>query len=99
MQIDYKKIAQDLLNDSKMALVAWLPGGSDLIGFTQVTVTPEMVGKRIAIFTAIEGKTKKLKATKEQQNFINQVRLSGGLAGVARNLEEAQTILEGVSNG
>ncbi len=34
-------------------------GGSDLIGITPVTVTPEMVGKKLGIFTAVEVKTPK----------------------------------------
>ena len=31
-------------------------GASDLIGFTTVEITPEMVGQKAAIFTAIEVK-------------------------------------------
>lgn len=33
------------------------PGGSDLIGWTPKTITLEMVGKTVAVFTAIEVKT------------------------------------------
>lgn len=71
------------------------PGGSDLIGWTRVKITDEHVGKTIAVFTAIEVKTENVKPTKEQLNFINVVRASGGYAGIAYDLEEAQTILEG----
>ena len=33
-------------------------GSSDLIGWTPITITPDMIGKKIAVFTAIEVKKK-----------------------------------------
>ena len=65
------------------------PGGSDLIGWTPVTITPDMVGKKIAVFTAIEVKTPTGKIRPEQTNFIDRVRLDGGMAGVARSITDA----------
>jgi hypothetical protein len=67
-------------------------GSSDLIGITPVTITPDMIGKRMGIFTAIEVKTPKGKPTDEQINFIQRVRDLGGFAGVARSVEEALEI-------
>jgi hypothetical protein len=64
------------------------PGGSDLIGWTTVN--------GIAVFTAIEVKTDSGKLTPEQVNFIDVVRQSGGIAGVARSTAEVQTILRGM---
>ena len=40
-------------------------GSSDLIGVTRITVTPEMVGKTVAVFTAVEVKVGKDKLSKE----------------------------------
>lgn len=68
-------------------------GSSDLIGWTPVTVTADMVGKRIAIFTAIEGKSDAGRVSPEQNNFIAAVRRDGGLAGIARDLPTAEKIL------
>ena len=65
------------------------PGSSDLIGWRTVTVTPEMVGKQIAVFLALEVKTTTGKATAEQENFINAVRAAGGLAGIVRSVDDA----------
>jgi VRR-NUC domain len=59
-------------------------GSSDLIGWRPITITPEMVGKQIAVFSAIECKTLKGTTTEEQQNFIDRVRGAGGIAFVAR---------------
>ena len=63
------------------------PGGSDLIGFMAVTVTPEMVGKRVAIFTAIEGKCGRTATTDEQAQFISAVYHAGGIALIARDTD------------
>jgi len=72
------------------------PGSSDLIGWTSVTVTPDMVGQRLAVFTAVEVKrpgARTSKKRKEQQrDFIDAVNRAGGRAGVARSSREALAI-------
>ena len=70
------------------------PGGSDLIGWKSVTVTPEMVGQKLAVFLAIEVKGERTRVTDQQRNFIERVRLDGGLAGVARSVDDALAITE-----
>ena len=72
-------------------------GSSDLIGLRSVTVTPEMVGQRLAVFSAIEVKAPRRPLTTEQEAFIAMVMEMGGLAGVARSVEEAEEILKGGS--
>lgn len=71
------------------------PGGSDLLGFRSVTVTPDMVGKTLAVFAGIEVKAANGKhpVTPEQQRFIANLTEAGGLAGVARNPAQARLIL------
>lgn len=63
-------------------------GSSDLIGWTTKLVTQDMVGKKIAVFTAYEVKTKNLKSTPEQEAFINIVNDSGGIAKVIRKITD-----------
>ena len=70
-------------------------GSSDVVGWTSVIVTPQMVGKSVAVFTAIEVKTKTGKETKAQFRFRHKVTSSGGIAFVARSPEEAQSKLSG----
>ena len=67
-------------------------GSSDLIGFRSITITPDMVGQKIAVFSAIQVKDKG-KATVEQKNFINIINNAGGYAGVAKNVNDAKKIL------
>ena len=65
-------------------------GSSDLIGFQSVTITPEMVGQKIAIFTALEVKTPKGKPTPEQIAFIDCVRKFGGISGIVKSVDDAR---------
>lgn len=58
-------------------------GGSDLIGIHKPT------GK----FLAVEVKTAKGKPSAAQLNFIEQVKASGGIAGIARSPEDAVQLL------
>ena len=69
------------------------PGGSDLIGLHTVTVTPEMVGQQLAVFTAIEVKTPIGRTTEQQDRFIAMVKNLGGIAGVARSTDDVGRLL------
>ncbi len=68
-------------------------GSSDLIGFFPITITPDMVGKTIGAFCAVEVKSGRRRSTEEQINFIKQVHDNGGLSGVARSEEDLIGIL------
>lgn len=68
-------------------------GSSDLIGWSKREITPEMVGKEIAIFTAIEVKTESGRIRKEQLNFIEKIKKDGGIAGIARSEGEAVDLI------
>ena len=68
-------------------------GSSDLIGFTSVVITPEMVGKKIAVFTALEVKTPTGRTSNEQLNFLRAVLSSGGIAKVVKTPDEARQAL------
>ncbi|HET6499034.1 MAG TPA: hypothetical protein VFH17_08300 [Coriobacteriia bacterium] len=59
-------------------------GSSDLIGWRSVRVTAEMIGSQIAQFCACELKTENVTTTKEQINFLAQVRKAGGFSTVVR---------------
>lgn len=68
-------------------------GACDLPGWTTITITPEMVGSEIAVFTSIEAKGENGKATPDQINWRNQVIAAGGIAGVANSVESALAIV------
>lgn len=73
---------------------------SDEIGITTIVITQEMVGQKIGVFTAVEVKepgwnpNKKLDRREQaQKNFIDFVRLKGGFAGFAWDLDSFKKVL------
>lgn len=72
---------------------------SDEIGMTSVIITPEMVGQKIAVFTAVECKkpgwkfNPKDKRESAQKNFIDMVLNAGGYAGFASCVDEFVKII------
>ncbi len=69
------------------------PGSADLIGWQHITVTPEMVGRKLAVFASIEVKAAHGRLTPEQDNWRRVLQSAGGAAGVARSVAEAAGIL------
>ena len=68
-------------------------GSADLIGWRTVTVTPEMVGQQIAVFTSIEVKSTSGRVKPEQKSWMDAVAAAGGIAGIARSVGEAMDLL------
>jgi hypothetical protein len=68
-------------------------GSADLIGYRSITITPEMVGQQVAVFASIEVKTPTGRIRHEQQQWLETVQAAGGIAGVARSVEDAQRIV------
>lgn len=69
-------------------------GSSDLIGWMPMEVTEDMVGKKIAVMTAVEVKTASGKVTLDQKRFLDAVELAGGLALVGRSGESVRRYLD-----
>ena len=73
---------------------------SDLIGITKIVITPDMVGKTVGVFTAIEVKkeawnpNKKLDSRETAQlAFIKFVLSLGGIAGFCNNVDSLKDII------
>lgn len=73
----------------------------DDVGWTEVTITPEMVGKKIAVFTCIDSKklgfvvkNNYTKGTREygQNKFFDIVKNANGIAGFASCPEQVDDI-------
>lgn len=71
------------------------PGFSDIFGLKPETITPEMVGQQVGIFTALEIKSEKGRVTPRQSAFLKAVRNQGGRSGVARTIEDARRVISG----
>lgn len=73
-------------NGSTVAYGCFRPGGSDLLGWTPHVITQADIGRRVAVFTAVELKTAKQKPTDEQQRFLRAVERAGGIAEWGRDV-------------
>jgi hypothetical protein len=69
-------------------------GSADLIGWRTITITPDMVGTQLAVFTSIEVKTPTGRIRPEQHAWQRTVTAAGGIAGIARSVADAATILQ-----
>ena len=73
---------------------------SDLIGITPITVTPEMVGLRLGVFTAIEVKKAQWKPGEDTQReraqlrYINTCRAAGAFAFFCNDVLHYQQLLD-----
>jgi len=63
-------------------------GSADLIGWKRVTITPDMVGTTVAVFTSIEVKSATGRLRPEQQQWLDAVQAAGGIAAVARSVAD-----------
>ena len=69
------------------------PGSADLIGYTTIEVTPEMVGKKVAVFTSIEVKTKEGRVSKHQKLWGGALNKNHCLHTVARCPEDVSNAI------
>lgn len=58
------------------------PGSGDHIGWETITVTPDMIGQKIAVFKSIEIKTAKDRLSDKQKNWFRAVERDGGIAEI-----------------
>lgn len=89
----------DLVIRNARPIHSGFPGASDYMGWTQMVVTPNMVGKKIAVFTAVEVKDVKGRLSSEQEHFIDVVKDAGGIGIVPRSPEEAVSEIKSFKNG
>lgn len=63
-------------------------------GFTGLAdLTGWVTRDSVAVFAALECKAGRREATEEQERFLDAVRAAGGIAGVARSVEDAVALL------
>jgi hypothetical protein len=75
--------------DCRLVSFGLHPGSADLIGWKSVTITPDMVGKTVAVFASVEVKTPTGAVKTDQANWQAQVEEAGGIAIIARSEQDA----------
>jgi len=67
-----------------------LPKGfPDLFGMTDVTITPEMVGHTLPVYTGLEVKRPGKKPSEQQAKHLSLLQRRGALAGVVTSPDDA----------
>lgn len=69
-------------------------GYSDLSGYKKITITPDMVGKSVAVAVFAEVKTANGKIRDEQVNFIQRAKNAGCIAGVVRSVDDFEDLVK-----
>lgn len=69
-------------------------GSGDLIGWRSVEVTPDMVGRRLAVFVSLEAKEGTGRLSEDQRTWRDQVLQAGGIAAEVRSVEAAEAALQ-----
>lgn len=82
-----------IVHHSRPLHAGLIKGSGDLIGWKTVTITPDMIGQRIAQFVSIEVKAAHGKPTPDQETWRDNVRAAGGIGCVARSKDEASHAL------
>lgn len=74
-----------------------LPNGfPDLFGIRSVVVTPDMVGKRVALFAFIEVKKPHGRISENQKHMHKFLLDCGAIGGIAHSADESAEILGGL---
>ena len=75
-------------------------GSSDYIGWHEKVITPEMVGRKVALIVALEVKREGGgRVSTDQERFIKAVQNAGGIAGAVTSVAEASALIDTLSNG
>lgn len=64
-----------------------IKGSGDYVGWHTMIITPEMVGKKVAVFASVEGKSKDGVLEPDQRKWMDAVRAAGGIAFMVRDPE------------
>jgi hypothetical protein len=79
--------------NNRLVRYGLVTGSADLIGWQSVVITPAMVGQRFARFVSIEVKTPTGRLSPEQETWQAAVQKAGGIAVVARSVEDVRFLL------
>lgn len=72
-----------------------MKGSGDGIGWSTITVTPDMVGRQIAVFTSAEAKASKGgRVSKDQQTWHENVQKAGGISAIVRQPDDLRYAVE-----
>lgn len=81
------------IHDPRPIHAGLVKGGSDVVGWRTIEIGPADVGRRVAVFVAVEVKSGTGRPNDDQRRFLETVEAAGGFAGVARSEDDALRII------
>lgn len=63
-------------------------GSADYVGYRSMTITPEMVGQKVAVFAGVEAKRGSRRLSEEQKVWRELIQRAGGIFIEARRVED-----------
>lgn len=78
-----------LIQNARPLHAGLMEGSADGIGWRTITITPDMVGQRVAVFLSVEAKYRSGRLEPAQRTWDRNVREAGGISVVARSPEQA----------
>jgi hypothetical protein len=88
------KLAEDRGGFAQRMSFGLAEGSGDLIGYRQIVIGPEHVGMTIAQFASCEVKNETGRARPEQIRWLAHINSVGGVAFLARSVEDARQALD-----
>lgn len=79
-QVYTAKGGERVLTMPRLVEFGLVKGSGDGVGWHTISITPDMVGRSVAVFVSLETKSRAGRATKEQLNWLHQVNAAGGIA-------------------
>lgn len=65
-----------------------------MLGWTETLITQDMVGRTLAVFTAVEAKMPGKQPTESQRKFLCAVQKAGGIATLAYSTEDVKHAIQ-----
>lgn len=90
-----QNVGEFQLADGRYFRAGLCRGSSDFVGLRTIEITQSMVGSRVAVFVALELKKPGEMPEPHQQEWLDEIRDAGGVAGVVRNAQDAEDLLRG----
>ncbi len=69
-------------------------GSPDLVGWRRTVITPDMVGRTVAVAVGIEIKSQHGRVSPDQARFLSHMQQFGAIAGVARSVQDVARLIE-----
>lgn len=87
------QVGKYLLADGRWLSSGLCVGSPDLVGWLPVTITPDMVGQRLAVFVGVEAKGPRGVVSPGQSRFLAALAADGAIQLVAWSTADLERVL------